>query len=127
NSADTNQLIALPGIGHTLAGRIVNFREKLGGFYSVKQVGETFGIADSVFQKIKPFLVLNETGLKKIPVNTAGIDELKIHPYIRYKLATAIISYRNEHGPFSSIEDLRKIMVITEEIYQKLAPYIIIQ
>jgi competence protein ComEA len=53
NAADTTALIALPGIGSKLATRIITFRNKLGGFYSVTQVGETFGLPDSTFQKIK--------------------------------------------------------------------------
>ena len=53
NSADTSAFIALPGIGSKLAARIINFRDKLGGFYSIDQVRETFGLPDSTFQKIK--------------------------------------------------------------------------
>jgi competence protein ComEA len=56
NSSDTTAFISLPGIGSKLAARIINFREKLGGFYSVTQVGETFGLPDSTFQKIKQYL-----------------------------------------------------------------------
>jgi competence protein ComEA len=124
NAADTSAFIALPGIGSKLALRIVNFREKLGGFYSIAQVGETYGLMDSVFQKIKPQLQLNTAFLKKININTATIDELKQHPYIRYAIAKAIVSYRDEHGSFNKIEDIKKIMVITEEVYSKLQPYL---
>ena len=42
NIADTTAFISLPGIGSKLATRIVNFRDKLGGFYSIDQIGETF-------------------------------------------------------------------------------------
>ncbi|MBD0333718.1 MAG: helix-hairpin-helix domain-containing protein, partial [Chitinophagaceae bacterium] len=58
NEADTSALIALPGIGSRLAARIVNFRDKLGGFYSVDQIRETYGLPDSTFQKIKPYLLV---------------------------------------------------------------------
>src|SRR6185503_6381802 len=59
NTADTSALISLPGIGNKLASRIVNFRDKLGGFYSIEQVGETYGLPDSTFQKIKQWLRLD--------------------------------------------------------------------
>src|SRR5262249_25636461 len=98
NSADTTAFIALPGIGSKLAARIVNFREKLGGFYSVDQVGETFGLPDSTFQKIKQYLKLENNSLRKININTATVDELKLHPYIKWSIANPIIAYRNEHG-----------------------------
>jgi competence protein ComEA len=124
NLADTSAFISLPGIGSKLASRIVNFREKLGGFYSVEQVGETFGLADSTFQKIKKYLKLEISAVKKININTASNDELKAHPYIRWNLAKAIIAYRNEHGLFKGLEELKNIMAITNEVYSKLEPYL---
>ena len=124
NTADTSSYIALPGIGSKLAARIVNFRDKLGGFYSISQVGETFGLPDSTFQKIKQYLKLENGPVKKININTASVDELKAHPYIKYSLANPIVAYRNEHGLFSKIEDIKKVMAITEDVYTKIAPYL---
>lgn len=124
NSADTTSLIALPGIGSKLAMRIINFRDKLGGFYSINQIGETFGLPDSTFQKIKQYLKLENTSIKKININTATMDELKAHPYIRWALANPIIAYRNEHGSFGKIEDLKKVMAVTDEAYNKMTPYL---
>lgn len=124
NTADTTAFINLPGIGSKLAARIVSFRDKLGGFYSIEQVAETFGLADSTFQKIKPFLRLGTTGIKKIGINTITLDELKTHPYIRFSIASAIIAFRNEHGPFQKVEDIKKVMAVTEEIYKKCYPYL---
>lgn len=124
NLADTVAFISLPGIGNKLASRIVNFRDKLGGFYTIAQVRETFGLPDSTFQKIKQYLKLENIATRKININTATVDELKAHPYIRYALANPIIAYRNQHGSFSSIEDLKKIMVITDDVYNKITPYL---
>lgn len=127
NTADTTAYISLPGIGSKLAARIVNFRDKLGGFYSINQVAETFGLPDSTFQRIRPFLKLENDVLKKININTATVDELKAHPYIRYSIANPIIAYRNEHGPFSKPEDLKRVMAVTEEAYNKVSPYLTIK
>ena len=124
NTADTSAFISLPGIGSKLALRIVTFREKLGGFYSVDQVGETYGLADSTFQKIKQYLKPDIALVKKININTATIDELKAHPYIKFSLANPIVAYRNEHGAFSKIEDIKKVMVVTDEIYKKIVSYL---
>lgn len=124
NTADTSAWIALPGIGSKLATRIVSFREKLGGFYSVKQVAEIYGLADSVFQKLKGYLKLENAVVRKININTATLEELKDHPYIRYTLANPIIAYRKEHGAFPHPEELKRIMAITEEVYQKIIPYV---
>lgn len=127
NTADTSALIALPGIGSKLSQRIINFRDKLGGFNSVEQVGETFALPDSTFKKIKSNLTCNNSSIKKININTADIEILKTHPYIRYNLANVIIQYRNEHGNYSSIESLKKISVITDEVFNKIAPYLTVE
>lgn len=124
NLADTSAWIALPGIGSKLASRIVNFREKLGGFYAISQVAETFGLADSTFQKIRSWLKLDPPVLRKLNINTATLEELKAHPYIRFTLARPIVAYRSEHGPFTKLEDIKKVMAVTEEIYNKISPYL---
>jgi competence protein ComEA len=123
NEADTAAFIELPGIGSKLAFRIINFREKLGGFYSVDQVAETYGLPDSTFQKIKFYLNANGV-VKKINVNTATKDELKIHPYIKWNLANAIVEYRNQHGNFKSLNELKNIAVIDEATFEKIAHYL---
>ena len=61
NTATEEEWKALPGIGDVLSKRIVKFRTKLKGFVSVQQVGQTYGLADSVFQKILPYLRLENT------------------------------------------------------------------
>ena len=127
NSADTTEWKKLKGIGSKLSQRIVNFRSKLGGFVTVDQVAETFGLPDSTFQKIKPQLQFSETGIKKINLNTATIDDLKGHPYIKYALANAIVQYRAEHGNFKAITELQKLGAIDDVLYKKIAPYMLVE
>ena len=124
NTGDTTSFIALPGIGSKLAARIIKFRERLGGFCSVEQVGETFGLPDSTFNKIRSHLIVSDVGIKKININTATIDELKLHPYIRYAIGNAICQYRAQHGNFQNVSDIRQVMVITTDLYKKLVPYL---
>jgi competence ComEA-like helix-hairpin-helix protein len=127
NLADTSQYISLPGIGSKLSKRIIAFREKLGGFYSIDQVGETYLLPDSTFQKIKQYLVLNSKAIKKININSASVDEMKSHPYIRYNIANAIFQYRQQHGNYHSVEEIKKIMTINDEIYNKASPYLTVE
>ena len=124
NGADTSAWIALPGIGSKLAQRIVLFRDKLGGFYKIEQVAETFGLPDSTFERIRPKLQVGVQPVRQLNINSATLDELKSHPYLRYAIANAITQYRAQHGSFSTIEDLKKIMVISPEVFTKAAPYL---
>jgi competence ComEA-like helix-hairpin-helix protein len=124
NSADTSALISLPGIGSKLASRIINFRDKLGGFASVNQIAETYGLPDSTFQKVKSKIQCNSNSVRKFNINTADINHLKTHPYIKWNIANAIVNYRQQHGYYRSIEDLKKINIISDDIFNKIAPYL---
>jgi competence protein ComEA len=126
NEADTTTFIALPGIGSKLAIRIINFREKLGGFYSINQIGETYGLSDSTFQKLKPYF-LADGKVKKLNINTATAEELKSHPYIKWNLANAIVAYRSQHGNFTSLEELKNIVLVNTEWYDKTVPYLTLE
>lgn len=127
NTADTSAFISLPGIGSKLASRIVNYRDKLGGFYKIEQLGETYGIADSVFQLIKPRLVITNPAVRQININMADAATLKGNPYIRWNIANAIFQYKQQHGNYNSVDDLKKIMLIDELTFNKISPYLTVQ
>jgi competence protein ComEA len=127
NTADSAQWESLPGIGPVLAARIVKFRDRLGGFYEIGQVRETFGLPDSTFNKIQPYLRLNKVSLKKLDINQTDEKSLAQHPYIRYKLARLIVLYRSNHGPFSHPKGLLGIPLVDDSIYRKIEHYIKIE
>jgi competence protein ComEA len=124
NQADTTTWKQLKGIGSAYAKRIVNFRTKLGGFVSIDQVAETYGLPDSVFQKMKQQLRLNNPSVHQIDINNSTAEELKAHPYIGFPVANAIVQYRSQHGNFSTIADLQKIGAIDAALYRKISPYL---
>ena len=121
---DSTGLLVVRGIGPVFASRIVKFREKLGGFYSLNQLKEVWGITDSVFQNLLPALALKDTiPYRYIRLNTDSFAVLASHPYLKGKLAGLICKFRKHH-PFNSIEELKQLPLITDEIFRKLAPYI---
>ncbi|WP_211999998.1 helix-hairpin-helix domain-containing protein [Chitinophaga sp. HK235] len=126
NTADTTTWQSLPGIGPGFARRIVAFRDKLGGFYDIVQVGECYGLPDSTFKKIQPFLQNGNSSLKKLDLNLTDEKSLAAHPYIRYKLARLIVQYRSAHGGFRHVEELRQLPLVDEIIYRKIEHYIVI-
>jgi len=127
NTADTTAFIALRGIGSKLAQRIVHFREKLGGFHSVAQVGETYGLPDSVFLQIRQFLQCSSPVVRTLNINTADVDVLRQHPYIRWALANAIVQYRQQHGAYQAVDQLLQINIVSPEILEKIRPYLALQ
>jgi competence protein ComEA len=126
NHSDSAVWTALPGIGEKLASRIIHFREKLGGFYQTDQVAETFGLPDTTFQKIKPYLRINSVTLRQIDINTATKEILMSHPYIRWPLARSIIEYRLQHGSFHSVNELLQLAQMDASLFEKLKPYLMV-
>lgn len=122
NQSNAEQWQQLPGIGAGYANKIVNFREKLGGFYSVEQIKETYGLPDSTFQKIKIHLKASPI-LRTININNVTQEELSRHPYCKTNHAKLIINYRDTHGKYANIEALRKVYGI-QDILPKLQSYI---
>lgn len=127
NEADTADFQTFPGIGSSLSNRIVKYRESLGGFISPLQVGEVYNLPDSVFQNIFPFLELDPTSIRKININTIMRQDLPKHPYLPFALSTAIIQYRDQHGRYERIEDLHKLHLMDDKIFNKIAPYITVE
>jgi len=123
NTATAPDWQQLRGIGPAYAGRIVRFREALGGFVSIDQVAETYGLPDSTFRKIRPLLRFSPLQ-NKLRINYASEEELKSHPYLNWKQARALYNYRRQHGAFNSIEEVRKVRALPGEVVDKLEPYL---
>ncbi len=124
NAATAEEWTQLRGIGPSYARRIVEIREKLGGFADVSQVAEAYKLPDSTYQAILPFLTNENPTVTRIPINKMSKDELGKHPYITWKEAKRITAYRSANGIFKSMDDFRKQHVFTEEFYRKIEPYL---
>lgn len=124
NQCDTTALIRLRGIGSKLALRILKFRDGLGGFHSTDQFTEIYGLDSLALSELGRYTKVM-TPVRKLPINTATADELARHPYLRNrKVIQVLINYRHEHGPFRSVEDLKRIKVLDEAAIQKIGPYL---
>ncbi|RIV25415.1 helix-hairpin-helix domain-containing protein [Fibrisoma montanum] len=123
NSADTSQLIALKGIGSTLAGRIVKFRDALGGFVSTDQFRDIYGLDSLAVEELQKFGRI-QSAPRKIPVNTATAEALDRHPFLTRRQAEIIVKYREQHGAYTSAESLRPIRILDARTIEKIAPYL---
>lgn len=124
NGADSVALIQIRGIGASFAKRIIKYRERVGGFYKKEQLLEVFGLDSAKFEEIKNQISVNANELKMININTAKLEDFKGHPYVRYKQVNAIIEYRKQHGNYSNIADLNKVAILSQEMIERLAPYL---
>ena len=122
NVADTNLLKRIPGIGSYYANRIVNYRERLGGFIDVSQALEADeGVPASSLEWMK--IVGNH--VRQLDVNHANKRELLRHPYLSSFQATAIWQYRHNYGQFRSLSDLLTLSVFAPADIERLRPYLL--
>ncbi len=124
NSADSTELERLRGIGPAFASRIIRYRTRLGGFHHEEQLREVYGMDSLRYSQLAGQVSVNQALLVKLNVNTATFGQLKAHPYLTYKQINAIIQYRRQHGYYSSPADLRKVLILDEEIIRKIEPYL---
>ncbi len=124
NKATQSEWMQLKGIGSTFANRILEQREKLGGFASLEQLREIHGLPDSTYLNITPYLKLSTPVFRKIFINHFNSENFT-HPYLTRKQVDVIARYSLNHGNFKTIEDLKKTGVLTDLNLEKLKPYIV--
>lgn len=124
NTSSPEDLNELNGIGEVLSQRIVKYRDKLGGFVDIDQLKEVYGLPPETFENIKSKVIADPKMLKKIKINLADEYILSGFPYISKRYASQIVNYRNQHGSFHSIDDLKKIKSLDDALIQKIEPYI---
>lgn len=137
NTATEHDWELLPGIGPVIAKRIVKFRDKLGGFKEMDQIKKTYGISDSLFDRLRPLLTMessNEQPSKKesnslngavlkrglLNINKATVNHL-IEVGISEDIAKAIVLYRQQHGAYKKVEDLRNIVFIHAVMFDSIS------
>ena len=110
NQASKEDLIKINGIGEAISVRILTQKEKLGGFVSMEQLKEVWGLSPEVILNLNSHFVISKLpDLNKIDVNNASLKELSHFFYFKYDLARQIVKYRSMNGDFKNIEDLIKI------------------
>lgn len=124
NAADSISLTRVHGIGPSFARRIITYRNKLGGFINKDQLKEIYGLDAEKYAEINNEIRVDATRIKSLNVNTIDFETLRHFPYLSYKQANAVIQYRVQHGNYHSLNDMRDIALLNDEILSKIAPYI---
>jgi DNA uptake protein ComE-like DNA-binding protein len=124
NSTDSAKLTQLNGIGPSFARRIISYRNRLGGFIRKEQLLEVFGLDTEKYAGLQLQVFVDDSKIRKIPVNTVGFNDLSRFPYLTYKQMNAIIRFREQHGEYRSIDDLKNIAIMDEATLQKIKPYL---
>ena len=118
--ADTTALMKVPGIGPYFARKIVQYRERLGGYVSLQQLDEI----ENFPVEAKHYLAIGKAAPRRMNVNTLSLEELKRHPYINFYQAKAITDYRRLHGKIKNLNELRLSKDFPQAAIDRLIPYV---
>ncbi len=125
NLADTIAFKSLRGVGTVLSKRIVAYRERLGGFVTIHQLKEVYGISEELFEAIAPNLQISAVEVSKMEINKLNVHQLKQHPYISFYQAKIIEETRlkKSNKRLQSLSELPIGKDITSEFIEKITPY----
>jgi DNA uptake protein ComE-like DNA-binding protein len=124
NRCDTSEIVTVPQFGSKRAEKLVEYREKLGGYYAFEQVREVFILQNIEVEFLKKYFTLDISLIRKININTATYKELIEHPYIDSYLTKLMINHREKNGKFTSIEEVQRATNAFQELIDKLQHYI---
>lgn len=124
NTCDTADIIRVPQFGSKRAQKIVEYRDRLGGFHSLEQLHEIYILQNVDLDYCADFFSVNPSSVKKIKVNSMSYKELKSHPYFDAYLAKTIVNYREKNGKIRNVVEFQQITHAYQELMDKLSPYL---
>lgn len=124
NTCDTSDIVRIPQFGAKRAQKIVEYRDRLGGFYSIEQLHEIYILQNVRLDYCERYFSVNPSAIRKIRVNTMSYKELKSHPYFDAYLAKTVVSYREKNGRINNIAEFQKITHAYQELMEKISPYL---
>ena len=117
NQADSAEFDSLPGIGGWFASKIIEHRERLGGYSYKEQLMDIYRFDQEKFDGLSDLIVVDPATVTPYPLWSLPADSLRMHPYIAdYETARAIVLFRdNNPEELWTIEELRKAGILTED------------
>jgi DNA uptake protein ComE-like DNA-binding protein len=128
NKATEEDLKSVNGIGEELAKRIIQYRNKLGGFTYNYQLYEVWNLDRIVADKVlNLYGVIDQPEIKKININTAAFKEVLSIVYIDYELCKKIFNHKKEIAEYQSLEELKKIEGFPLDKYELIILYLTVK
>jgi len=123
NLSGSSELTSLSGIGDVLSKRIIKYRDLLGGFYSVEQLKEVFGIDSILYKKIESVFFVDSQIIVKKDINEVDFKELSLHPYVTGYNAKTILKYRTMREKIDSLKELYDFKILSKNELERFSEY----
>jgi DNA uptake protein ComE-like DNA-binding protein len=127
NQSDSAGWDAIPGVGPATARRVIEYRNRLGGYIQLSQLLEIYGMDSPRYEAILPFVKLEvPANIRRISLNQCSEVELSSHPYAGSTLARRLIAFRERHGLLPPPDSLvrMKLYGVEPEKLKRLLPYL---
>ena len=124
NRADSVSLLPLPGIGPVFAGRIIKYRDLLGGFVHPDQLREVYGLPVETLGLIRDRILIDTGAIRKLVLDTASFRDLLRHPYLDFEEVKALVSYREYKKHVSTLSELRTHQILSDTSLLRMGPYL---
>ncbi len=124
NAADTTILKKVPGIGSSFARRIVKYRNLLGGYYTVAQLSEVYGIDEDRYLALAPWFRADASLVCPIRINRLAADSLPYHPYLNKAQKRVLRQLRRQKGRIEGWENLQLLEEFAPADRERLGPYL---
>jgi len=121
NQADSAEFDSLPGIGGWFASRIIEHRERLGGYSYKEQLMDIYRFDKEKYDALSDLVTVSEP--YRYPLWKLPADSLCRHPYIRnYETAHAIVLFRENSARSAwTADSLAASGIVTQETADKLS------
>ncbi|MCC7203415.1 MAG: helix-hairpin-helix domain-containing protein [Nitrospirae bacterium] len=88
-----------------------------------------FGITavQSNFVRAEATGLVSGREMSVVNVNVASVSEMSAIPGLGEKKSQAIVQFREKHGPFVKVEDLKKVDGIGDKLLGKIRPYVTVK
>jgi DNA uptake protein ComE-like DNA-binding protein len=128
NLATIDQLQMVSGIGEALSGRVISYREKLGGFSADIQLYSVWGLRGDVVKRILNVCTVKTPKLiKRMDVNTASASDIATIPGVSFDLAKQIWEFVKLRERIESVSELEKIEGLSEVKLNLIQLYLLIE
>ena len=124
NNATEQDLLNIKGIGPFYARQIIKYQQQLGGFIRKEQLMEVWKMTPEMYEQIQDEISCESSMIKQLSVNQASVEELQAHPYLNWNQANSIVKMRMQKGVFKSIDEIRQSVIIDQETFEKVRPYL---
>lgn len=124
NGGTHEEFERIKGIGPFFSRKIIDYRERLGGYIHKEQLLEIWKIDLIKYQEIEEFIYFAGEPVEKLSINNASIEKLSAHPYITYKMANSIVKMRAQYGNYKELKEIKRSKLIDEVTFVKIEPYL---